>query len=302
MKILVAEYAIAAGLGGTFIQEGRAMLSILAESFQRCRHEVLYPTFGPTIEAGTPIFLKGKGPGDFREFLARTEVDAGLVIAPDDLLPEFLEALETNTANLGCRPAAARLCADKLESTLKLKESGVPVADVVDKPAICGCSRYVIKPRYGCGSEGVRITSNPKAPEGYVATRYIEGMHLSTSFIVGDKFLPLTINRQLIEFAGDCISYNGSQVPYNTPRAAEIWDVARRASEVLGLRGYAGIDMVVGDLPRVVDVNARPTTSMIGISKVMKEEMGDLILRSRFGALPAEARVEGHIVFTKEDF
>jgi predicted ATP-grasp superfamily ATP-dependent carboligase len=41
---------------------------------------------------------------------------------------------------------------------------------------------------------------------------------------------------------------------------------------------------------------------MIGISKVMKEELVDLILRSRFGALPAEARVEGHVAFTKEDF
>ena len=115
------------------------------------------------------------------------------------------------------------------------KDSGVPVADVVDKP-YCGCSRYVIKPRYGCGSEGVRITSNSKAPEGHVATRYVEGMHLSTSFIVGDEFLPLTINRQLIEFAGDCI-IDGSQVPYNTPRAEEIWDVARRASGGSGAEG-----------------------------------------------------------------
>ena len=98
--------------------------------------------------------------------------------------------------------------------------------------------------------------------------------------------MPLTINRQLIEFQGDSISYNGSQVPYNTPRAAEIWEAAEKAARVLGLRGYAGIDFVVGDLARVVDVNARPTTSIIGIVKVMREELGELILRARFGGMP----------------
>jgi len=298
---LLAEYAVAAGLGGTYILEGMAMLATLAGSFQRCGHEILYPTSGPTIKAGKPISLKGSGTDGFRDFLARTEADAGLVIAPDDVLPEFLEALEMNTANLGCSPEAARLCADKLQSTLKLKMAGVPVADVVDKPAACGCTRYVIKPRYGCGSEGIRITSSPKAPDGFISTRYAEGIHLSTSFIVGDRFLPITINRQLIEFSRDAISYNGSQVPYNTPRAEEIWDVSRRASEVLGLKGYAGIDIVVGDLPRVVDVNPRPTTSMIGISKVMREDLADLILRSMFGSLPAKIGIEGQIIFTKKD-
>ncbi len=147
----------------------------------------------------------------------------------------------------------------------------------------------------------MRISSNLRVPEGYIATRYVEGMHLSASFIVGDKFLPLTINRQLIGFKGDCISYNGSQVPYNTPRAEEIWEVANRASTVLGLRGYAGIDLVVGDRPRVVDINARLTTSVIGISKVMVEEMADLILKARFNGLPREVMIEGSIIFNKKD-
>jgi predicted ATP-grasp superfamily ATP-dependent carboligase len=42
------------------------------------------------------------------------------------------------------------------------------------------------------------------------------------------------------------------------------------AARALGLSGYAGIDLVVGDLPRVVDVNPRPTTSIVGIAKVMR--------------------------------
>jgi len=50
-----------------------------------------------------------------------------------------------------------------------------------------------------------------------------------------------------------------------------------------------------------VDVNARPTSSIMGIVQVMKEEIGDLILRARFGGLPREVHVEGEYVFRKED-
>ncbi|HUI40243.1 MAG TPA: ATP-grasp domain-containing protein, partial [Methanothrix sp.] len=159
MNILVAEYASALGMGGTCEVEGRAMLSVLVESFERAGHEVVYPTFGPTIAAGQPDLLKG--PESFKRFLASDRADAGLLIAPDELQPHFLKILEGNTVNLGSGPEAAHLCADKLLCTWRLKDAGVPVADIVHAPEPCekGCHRYVIKPRCGCGSEGVRISS-----------------------------------------------------------------------------------------------------------------------------------------------
>ncbi|MFB3763825.1 MAG: ATP-grasp domain-containing protein [Methanotrichaceae archaeon] len=301
MKILVAEYASAVGMGGTYEVEGRAMLSTLVSSFQRCSHDVIYPTSGPKISAGEPVLIKG--PEDFKDFIGSVKADAGLLIAPDDMQSRFLEILEKNTVNLGSSPEAARLCADKLYCTKMLKENGVPVAEIPEgpEPCACGCQRYVIKPRCGCGSEGVHISSSSRAPDGYIATQYYEGLHLSASFVVGERFLPITINRQLIEFHENEISYNGSQVPYRTPRAPEIWEAAEKAARVLGLRGYAGIDFVVGDLPRAVDVNARPTTSIIGIARVMREELGDLILRGRFGGLPNQISVEGEWIFSKTD-
>ena len=176
------------------------------------------------------------------------------------------------------------------------------MAEIVDKPDPVekGCHLYVVKPRTGCGSEGVRITSFVRAGPDEIVTRYHEGLHLSASFIVGrEGFLPLTINRQLINFEGDGMSYQGSQVPYNTPRADEIWAEARKAAAALGLRGYAGIDFVLGERPWAVDVNARPTTSIIGIARVMKEEIGELILQARFGGMPEEVHVTGEYTFRK---
>jgi hypothetical protein len=218
--------------------------------------------------------------------------------------PHLLEILEKNTVNLGASPAVARLCADKLLCTRALAQAGVPVAEIVDRPDPVekGCHRYVVKPRTGCGSEGVRVTSFARAGPGEIVTRYHEGLHLSASFIVGvEGFLPLTINRQLIDFQGEGMSYQGSQVPYNTPRADEIWAEARAAAAVLGLSGYAGIDFVLGERPWAVDVNARPTTSIIGIARVMKEEIGELILGARFGGMAEKVTLEGVWTFRKED-
>jgi predicted ATP-grasp superfamily ATP-dependent carboligase len=301
MKILIAEYASALGLGGTCELEGRAMLATLAGSFERAGHDVLYPTSGRSIEAGRPIFVTGEE--EFAGVLAG-KADAGLLIAPDGMQPHFLEILEKNMLNLGSSPDAARLAADKLLCTQALARAGVPVAEIVERPdpAEMGCHRYVIKPRTGCGSEGVRVTSFARAGPEEIVTRYHEGLHLSASFIAGGgSFLPLTINRQLIDFQGDGMSYQGSQVPYNTPRAAEIWAEARRAAAALSLTGYAGIDFVLGEQPRVVDVNARPTTSIIGIVRVMKEEIGELILKSKLGR-PAECvTIIGSCTFRKED-
>jgi predicted ATP-grasp superfamily ATP-dependent carboligase len=300
MKILLAEYASALGLGGTCELEGRAMLSTLARSFQRSGHQVSYPSSGGRIGTGQPIFIQGQK--DFEEALASSEADASLLIAPDELQAHLLELLEG--VNLGCRPEVARLCADKLLCTQRLKENRVPVAEIVAGPEALqiSCSRLVVKPRFGCGSEGVRVVSSASPPQGYIVTRYVEGLHLSASFIAGEEgFLPLTINRQLIKFEGNSMSYQGSQVPYRTPRSGEIWQAAELAASVLGLEGYAGIDFVVGDLPRVVDVNARPTTSILGIARVMKEELGDLILRARFGGMPEKVTISGEYSFTKDD-
>jgi predicted ATP-grasp superfamily ATP-dependent carboligase len=138
--------------------------------------------------------------------------------------------------------------------------------------------------------------------KGEIATRYLEGISLSASFVVGEtSFLPLTINRQLIEMDGNAFRYNGSQVPYRSPRSLEIWDVVEKAAAALGLKGYAGMDLIVGERPSVVDVNARPTTSLFGIAQVMKEEIADLIIKARFGGLPDKVRIEGEVTFLKED-
>jgi len=294
MKIIVAEYAVGAGVP-EFILEGRAMLGTLVRSFVSCGHEVLYPTTGMLLDSGTAVRTDR-----FEDAISKIskECDAGLVIAPDELLGDLTEIVEENTVNLGCPPDAVRLCADKLECTRVLEKEKIPVPETIESGNYSG--NYVIKPRFGCASEGIHRSSAGVLQRDFIATEFIEGEHLSASIITGKTQLALTVNKQLIEI-NDEISYKGGIVPYYCDRNDEIIEVGKKTAKVLGCRGYAGVDIVLGDVPYVVDVNPRPTTSIIGISRVMEEEMADLMLRAGFGELPDLVKITGSFKFTKKE-
>jgi predicted ATP-grasp superfamily ATP-dependent carboligase len=294
MKILIAEYAVGAGID-EYMLEGRAMLGTLVRSFEACGHEVLYPSAGTIIDSGTAVET-----GGFEETLASLskKCDAGLVIAPDELLGDLTEIIEENTTNLGCPSDSVRLCADKLESTRKLERENIPVPWTIGGGDYNG--DFVIKPRFGCASEGIHRSKKGILKDGFIATEFMNGEHISASVISGKTQLILTVNRQLITI-NDKISYDGGIVPYLCDREKEITDIAKKTTKVLGCRGYAGVDIVLADKPYVVDVNPRPTTSLIGIIRVMKTQIADLILKSAFGVLPQKVEVKGCFTFKKDE-
>ncbi len=294
MKILVAEYAVGAGID-EYMLEGRAMLGTLVRSFVACGHEVLYPSTGTIIDSGTAVETRR-----FEETLARLskKCDAGLVIAPDEVLGDLTEIIEENTTNLGCPSDSVRLCADKLESTRRLARENIPVPLTTGEGEYDG--DFVIKPRFGCASEGIHRSKKGILKDGFIATEFINGEHLSASVISGKTQLLLTVNRQLIKIE-EKISYEGGMVPYLCDREKEVADIAKKTIKTLGCRGYAGVDIVLADNPYVVDVNPRPTTSLIGITRVMKTQIADLILKSAFGELPQSVEVNGCFTFKKDD-
>ena len=294
MKILLAEYAVGAGIE-EFMLEGKAMLQTLVRSFVACGHEVIYPSSGIKLDTGKAVMTCG-----FEWTLTELskKCDAALVIAPDELLGDLTEIIESNTINLGCPSDSVRLSADKLKCTRTLSHEKIPVPETIGRGKYNG--DFVIKPRFGCASEGIHRSRTGTLRKGFIATGFIEGEHLSISLITGKTQLPLTVNRQLIE-TKENFSYKGGIVPYHCERNEEVIDVAKKTARVLGCRGYAGVDIVLGDRPYVIDVNPRPTTSIIGISRVMKAQLADLILRSRFGDLPEHVEINGNFTFTKEN-
>jgi predicted ATP-grasp superfamily ATP-dependent carboligase len=286
------------------------MLKTLAESFVHLGHEVYYPSAGTKICAGTHIESTAES---FRQIIERKAkaCDAGLVIAPDSMLPELNKVLEDNTVNLGCSPQSAACCADKMMCTEILKKAGIKVPEIAKKAE--EGKKYVTKPRFGCGAEATYLVTNFENEEGLIASEYIEGKHLSVSLIAGKKPLPLTVNCQFIEFgekkaeAGENgktgisdLKYNGSLTPYQTPKKEELYETAISTVKSLDCFGYVGVDIVLADLPYVVDVNPRPTASLFGISRVMREEIGDLLLKNKFGGQPDSVHIEGEYRFSKD--
>ncbi len=280
MKVLIAEYTT---FHDPFLApEGRAMVAVLKKSFEALGYEVVMPKSG-----------------DFNTEIERLapDCDYGIVIAPDALLYGFTHTLELATHNIGSDSTAVAVCSSKRLTSKLLAKAGVHVPREVDRDFT---GKRVIKPVKGEGSVGVRIAKDGETPKtGEMAVEYIDGEHFSVSIIgsrvVGEACgfysgLPpvfLTINRQLSypDTDGNFV-YDGGETPVHPPREAEMIDVAKKTIETLGCQGYTGIDMVVGDEIYVVDVNARPTMSLVGIAGVIDEEIADVLLKATVGLPP----------------
>ncbi len=303
MKILLSEFAFSTGLSGTYLLEGRAMLETLASSFLRLGHEVVYTSSGPSITNGERITCNAKTLESVLEDLA-LKCDAGLVIAPEEELSRLTAIIENNTLNLGSCPEAVERCADKLLCTELLEAASVMVPRTLEAGVIPK-RRWIIKPRRGCASEDTYFSRGTEVPGGHIATEFIEGESLSVSLICGKRTLPLTVNKQLVkinpERDNSPVEYRGSLTPHNTPDTKKLYDIAIKATKVLGCHGYTGVDIIRGEDNYVIDVNPRPTTSLVSIARVMQEEIADLLLKNIRLELPASVNIKGEFSFTKEE-
>jgi tyramine---L-glutamate ligase len=288
MKAFLAEYSVCND--PELAPEGAAMLSVLAESFRRCGYEVVTPE-GPDFEGE----IRRLAPGS----------DVGLVIAPDHLLFRYTHLLEQVTHNIGCGSMNAAVCANKRRTGSILSRHGIAV------PPEAETGRRVIKPIMGCGAQGVRLADEEPGPDE-MAQAWIEGEHMSVS-LVGSRVtgnvceyhsgappLLLAVNRQEIAISDDGrFRYLGGETPIHPDREEEIVATAKEAMNVLGCQGYAGIDLIVGDRIYVVDVNPRPTTSIVGIAAVMEEEIADILVAASYGRAPSEVHHTGRVRFDK---
>jgi len=265
VRVLIAEYATAESLG-EFIYEGFAMLHTLVSSFQRIGCEVYYLTREILMNCGTPIFIQSFERG-IEEF--SKEVDATLIIAPDEILGEMTEKIHSE--NLGSPADSVRICADKLRCYERLEDEGIRT------PFSCSSELYVVKPRFGCGCQNTFLSECAESSDELISTPFIKGEHISVSAIGGEHPRALAANEQFIIFEeSGKVRYDGNRTPIKVPE--DILELAVRCGEIFGLRGYYGVDMVLGEEPFVVDVNPRVTTSVFSLSRVMREEIAEEIL------------------------
>lgn len=288
MKILLAEYTMSHD--PSLAPEGLAMYHALNDSFHRCGHTVISPK--PGTDFKDEILMLGPS------------CDLGLIIAPDHLLARYTKSCEDTCRSIGCNSMTIAICANKRTTSRILFEHGI------DVPREVTSGTRIIKPITGAGSQGVHLTDEPCNCDE-LQQEYILGESLSVSLIAarvcgesctcysGKKPLVLSVNKQdiRIDDAG-YFHYYGGKIPYPHPRQDEIKEIAINTVTVLGCQGYIGVDMIVNEKRVVVvDVNPRPTDSIIGLSKILDTEIGDLLIRASYGDLPDEVQITRDIQF-----
>ncbi|PKL59423.1 MAG: ATP-utilizing enzyme (ATP-grasp superfamily) [Methanomicrobiales archaeon HGW-Methanomicrobiales-4] len=291
MNILLAEYTCHHDPG--LAPEGKAMVTTLRKSFERIGAEVVMPE--PGVDFGDEI--RRLAP----------DCDEALVITPDRLLARYTKIVEDLSRNIGCNSLAIAVCANKRRTADTLKKHGI------DVPAEVSSGKRVIKEISGCGAVNMRYLDEEPG-ETELSQEFIEGEHLSVSLVgsrnvgevclyyTGEGPLILSLNRQNIRIdENGLFHYDGGETPVTHPRQDEIIAIAQKASTILGCQGYTGVDLVVSsDRIVVVDVNPRPTDSIVGISAIMEEEIADIILKASYGRSPDRVTIRGRAVFGKD--
>ncbi len=302
MRVFVYEYLTALGVGADpadpfhgMFREGAAMRTAVAADL----------TALPECEVVT---LDGVSATDEPTAVAAHAgaADWSLVIAPefDGILTTRCRwVLDAGGRLLGPDLAAIELASDKLALAEHWRECGVPTPATTDRePTPCEAFPVVWKPRDGCGSTATfllcdrfELAAARAAVAGgeyagpMILQEFVPGVAASVAFLCGPAGnVPLLSAAQHLSDDGR-FRYAGGELPLPGELAARAVRLATRAVGcVPGLRGYVGVDLILGDAhDAAVEINPRLTTSYVGLRALARFNLGGALLRTAAGDLPA---------------
>lgn len=325
MKILVFEYATSMGVEDPAITaEGQAMLKSITCDLKDINTSFLISEKSVPLEivCCNPIIIED----DLVDWIDNniSFYDFCLPIAPEEdfILFKLTQLIEKNDVQvLGSTSDAVYTCSDKNLTYQALKDI-VPVIptikvlwDEIDNYAQRISGKHVVKPADGVSCSGVQVVNSPesfrkaalrvkevtKLPY-FLLQDFVEGDSVSVSLLTnGKKAMPLSLNKQNNGQKNGIIDYNGGTVPFNHPMGDEAKNLAKKAVESLnGLKGYVGVDMIIGDKVYLVEINSRITTPFVALRQMLNFNLGEAIVASVNGSLPKEVNLEGEIEFQKK--
>ncbi len=304
MRVFVYEHLCGHPGGGvlpaSLRAEGRAMLSAVLEDLAACPEvrtvALVEPGLVGAFAAGVEQVPAYEGMERFEaQFRQLTRgADFSLVIAPefDGLLFTFTSWVEEEGGRLlGPSARAVWLTGDKLELATLLRKRGVPTPPTVRfGEAPPGPFPLVCKPRYGAGSQATFLARYEAelaewparaAAEGWqgelIVQPFVPGVAASVCVLSGPAQTVLLPPAEQSLSVDRRFRYQGGRLPLEGP--AFLRRVRRLALPgslaVLGLSGWFGIDLVLGDQPTglvdaVIEINPRLTTSYVGLRRLAK--------------------------------
>jgi predicted ATP-grasp superfamily ATP-dependent carboligase len=251
----------------------------------------------PDGRAAAAVPESGEPPLDFVARQADRH-DCTWVVAPetDGLLEGFCRIVDP-ARWIGCDAAAIHLATGKRATLMRLAGHGIatPLA-FAHVPEV---DRWVVKPDDGAGAVATRVHLNQDAAwedwtlrsrQGVAMTiePWIAGEPLSLSLLCGSEGAEvLSVNRQHIVVDGDgMLSFEGVEpnvMPPDDPRMRALRALATQvASQLPGLRGFVGIDLVwhAHCGPVLIELNPRVTSAYVGLSASLGRNLAADILQA----------------------
>jgi tyramine---L-glutamate ligase len=310
LRLFIYEYTCAASsatdpAAGALRAEGEAMLAAVGEDFARVPGLEVVTLFHPRHvppASGSPWQAVAADDEEraFRDLAGAA--DFTLVIAPESdglLLTRSRWVAEAGGRLLGSDVDAVRLTGDKLALGRHFHHGGIPTPPC--RRAGSGRPPWpfpvVWKPRDGAGSVATFLVeelgewgrcADRARQEGWqgeaVVQPFIAGQPASVAWLVGrDQAVPLLPATQELSANGR-FHYRGGRLPLPAPLAGRAVDLSRRAvAAVPGLRGYVGVDLVLGEADWVLEINPRLTTSYVGLRVLARSNLAEAMLHAAMG-------------------
>jgi len=333
-NILIHEYISGGGWPGrelpkSLAAEGLLMLRAVLADFKAWGGANIITTCDRrlgdiTLPADRIICLDPADHYNTLEQLAK-RCSAALIIAPesDGILERLSALMEFHGVRLlGSSSGSIAIAANKWHCYQLFLQAGLPTpatwcVAVREAEATAEKIGYplIIKPLDGIGCEGIYLVRNRASlflglkkykynKNKLLLQRYIEGQHISASLLIAENTIScVSLNRQAVKIDRS-FSYQGCEVPYICDQQAEAVSLAKRAVALIpGLRGYVGVDMLLGGNGcNLIEINPRLTTSYTGLRQVININMAESIWRAAIkGSLPPKYILSGKAIINLED-
>jgi tyramine---L-glutamate ligase len=312
MQIFVCEWtACEPGAPASLRREGWAMLWAVLHDLQKSRQvemiTLVHESFPHEPPGQTLRFQTSAEEDDlFRDVASSAE--ATLVIAPETagILDTRCGWVESAGGRLlGPGAAARRTTASKCLLAALWDKHGVPTPPILflgeQTPHVLEFP-IVVKPDDGAGSQATFLVhskeeldaawrNGPRESPGttFLAQRFVPGQAASIAFLMGPRAcIPLVGAAQRLS-DDNRLRYLGGSLPLPSPLEKRAAVLGRRAVQrVEGLRGFVGVDLVLGDaadgsLDYAIEINPRLTTSYIGLRMLTNDNLAMALLRVALG-------------------
>ncbi len=306
MRVFLVEYICGGGMSrrstsaieASLQAEGAAMLSALASDVSKFADlsVAVDPRICPVLPAGTYHEIDPQLPLWGQWVRAAQGCDAAIVIAPETggVLAMAVGMLRASGVDvIASSGDFLRAACDKNQTARILTAASVPhpVTHVPSDPRSLArlerFKRFIVKPHDGCGTQQIRVFDNLEqalnaTTKDHVLQGFVEGKPVSIAAVVTvDETVTLPAVSQDISL-GTC-TYNGGTGPLPDDEQRRATSLAECAIAAMppAPRGFIGFDLILAEDHRndvVIEVNARLTTSYVGLRHIVSGNIAGRLL------------------------